>query len=364
MISMNTRPLILFIFLLSLFFLKTDSNADVFKYKDDKGVWHFTDTPAENNQHMEKMASSGDSVPSGSDLSILLNSKLKPKNDIEKATLATVLVKSPMGTGSGFFISRKGFIITNSHVLYGDEKMIESMKKKFEHGEAILEEYKTRLEQDKNNIEAAKNELEDYRQKIEKISDHERRSAKMEKYNSEILRIESYEREYNLRKDEYERVKNEMASGHSQLSSSSTLSGLAKSFEITLADGSQTSAELIDVSKNHDLALLKISGIKNAPALVVGSPMSIPQSAKVFAIGNPIDLRNSVVDGIVSGFEGEFVKTSAKIYPGNSGGPLVDESGKVIGINTMKLITHKFEGLGFAIKIDIALNEFSSYINN
>jgi len=349
--------------LLFAFCLLTNSYAEVFKYKDDKGVWHFTDTPSDNNQNVEKITSSGDTVPAGSDLSLLLNSKIKPRNEIEKAAIATVVVKSPIGTGSGFFISNKGFIITNRHVLYGDEKMIESMKKKYEHGEAILEEYKTRLDQDRNNIESAKNELEEYRLKVEKISDHERRSARMEKYNFEQAKIESYEREYNLRKDEYERVKDEMNSGQSQLSSSSTLSGLAKSFEITLADGSQTSAELIDVSKDHDLALLKISGIKNAPVLIAGSPMSLTQSSRVFAIGNPINLHNSVADGIVSGFEGEFVKTTAKIYPGNSGGPLVDETGKVIGINTMKQITHKFEGLGFAIKIDIALNEFSIYIN-
>lgn len=359
----NPRPFFLSCIIFFTFCLTADSYAEVFKYKDDKGVWHFTDTPSENSQNVEKVASAGDTVPSGSDLSSILYAKIQPKNDIEKAVIATVLVKSPMGTGSGFFISNKGFIITNRHVLYGDEKMVESMKKKYEHGEAILDEYKTRLDQDRNNIESAKKGLEEYRQKVEKIPEHDRRSAKMEKYNSELAKIESYEREYNLRKDEYERVKNEVTSEQSQLSSSSALSGISKSFEITLADGSHTSAELIEVSKNHDLALLKISGIKNAPALIAGSPMSLPQSAKVFAIGNPIDLHNSVADGIVSGFEGEFVKTNAKIYPGNSGGPLVDETGKVIGINTMKKITHKFEGLGFAIKIDVALNEFSSYIN-
>jgi len=81
------------------------------------------------------------------------------------------------------------------------------------------------------------------------------------------------------------------------------------------------------------------------------------------AIGNPISLKNSVAAGILSGHECDFVKIDAKIYPGNSSGPLVDESGRVIGINTMKLLTRNYEGLGFAIPIETAVAEFSSYLN-
>ena len=50
-----------------------------------------------------------------------------------------------------------------------------------------------------------------------------------------------------------------------------------------------------------------------------------------------------------------------EIYPGNSGGPLVTEDGKVLGVNTMKLITEKFEGLGFAITISHVLTEFEDF---
>lgn len=337
--------------------------SELYKYKDDKGVWHFTDSPSDNNKDAEKMASTGDSPRTGSDLLKILTEKIKPRNKIENASLGTVVVKTPMGTGSGFFVSDRGFIVTNRHVLYGDEKMIDAAKKRYEHGEALLDEYKARLDQDKNNLEAAKNELEEYKAKVERISNPDQKASKMRKYEAELARVESYEREFNLRKAEYERVKDEIASGHSKLSSSSASSGVAKSFEITLADGSLVNAELVEVSKSHDLALLKLSGYKNFPALSIGSPSSLAQSSKVYAIGNPINLHNSVADGIISGFQGDFVKTSAKIYPGNSGGPLVDAEGRVIGVNTMKEITHKFEGLGFAIRIDIVMSEFASYLN-
>lgn len=56
------------------------------------------------------------------------------------------------------------------------------------------------------------------------------------------------------------------------------------------------------------------------------------------------------------------MQTNAEIYPGNSGGPLVSEDGLVMGVNTMKLLTEKFEGLGFALRFDIAQREFGSYL--
>ncbi|UCD82987.1 MAG: trypsin-like peptidase domain-containing protein [Desulfobacterales bacterium] len=79
-------------------------------------------------------------------------------------------------------------------------------------------------------------------------------------------------------------------------------------------------------------------------------------------MGNPIHLKNSVAAGIMSGHENGFVKTDAQIYPGNSGGPLINENGQVIGINTMKMLTRNFEGLGFAIPIETAMTEFQTFL--
>ena len=56
------------------------------------------------------------------------------------------------------------------------------------------------------------------------------------------------------------------------------------------------------------------------------------------------------------------MQTNAQIYPGNSGGPLVTQSGRVVGINTFKQLTRKYEGLGFAIPIERAYQEFGRYL--
>ena len=105
----------------------------------------------------------------------------------------------------------------------------------------------------------------------------------------------------------------------------------------------------------------KISGYKT-PFIppVTGSKPSLGQ--RVFAIGSPLQMNNSVTSGVISNYRGDYVQTNAAIYPGNSGGPLVTEEGQVIGVNTMKLITEKFEGLGFAINFSIVRSEFDDFL--
>ncbi len=82
----------------------------------------------------------------------------------------------------------------------------------------------------------------------------------------------------------------------------------------------------------------------------------------MYAIGSPAGLKDSVSAGVISGYDGNYIRTDAKIYPGNSGGPLANQKGEVIGVNTLKEITHKFEGLGFAIPLDAAIREFGHLI--
>jgi S1-C subfamily serine protease len=89
------------------------------------------------------------------------------------------------------------------------------------------------------------------------------------------------------------------------------------------------------------------------------SPAKISRKA-----GSPIDLdlKNTITSGVLSGIREDFIQTNAQIYPGNSGGPLINENGEVIGLNTKKLMDYTFEGIGFAIPIDIVLEEFQEYL--
>jgi serine protease Do len=112
-------------------------------------------------------------------------------------------------------------------------------------------------------------------------------------------------------------------------------------------------ATLVGYNATYDIALLKIPNTNNY--LELGNSEDIQIGEKVIAIGNPMGLQFSVSEGIVSGInrEGEnkiksYIQTDAALNPGNSGGPLIDKQGKVIGINNFKV--GGGENLGFALE--------------
>ena len=132
--------------------------------------------------------------------------------------------------------------------------------------------------------------------------------------------------------------------------------------KVFLIDQTEISASIVSISDNYDLALLRIYGYKT-PFIESGNAKQIAQGEFLYAVGNPKAFTHSVTSGVFSGLRKirdgrEFLQTNVQINPGNSGGPLVTANGKVIGINTMKIIDVGIEGMGFAIPIYIALEEF------
>src|ERR1700757_142058 len=116
-------------------------------------------------------------------------------------------------------------------------------------------------------------------------------------------------------------------------------------------------AKVVGTHKQSDLALLKIEAT-HLPTVTLRSDVRVHQGELVFAIGSPEGLRNTVTMGVVSPLARQlepdnpmvYIQTDAALNPGNSGGPLVDIDGNVIGINTLMLTEGGgSEGLGFAI---------------
>ncbi|MBI3334411.1 trypsin-like peptidase domain-containing protein [Candidatus Pacearchaeota archaeon] len=125
-------------------------------------------------------------------------------------------------------------------------------------------------------------------------------------------------------------------------------------------------AELLGADKDRDLAVLKISGTHHA--LPLGDSDSLQVGRKVIAIGNPFGLSFTVTEGIVSALDREgpngqldYIQTDVSLNPGNSGGPLIDTSGRVIGINNFKV--GNAESLGFALEINAAKDVINHLAN-
>ena len=135
----------------------------------------------------------------------------------------------------------------------------------------------------------------------------------------------------------------------------------ATRIRVTLRDKRTFDATLVGVDKRTDIALLRIAG-HNLPCVTIGDSRTLRVGAWVLAIGSPFGLDNTVTAGIVSakgrdtGDYTPFIQTDVAVNPGNSGGPLIDMDGKVIGINSQIYSqTGGFMGISFAIPIDEAM---------
>lgn len=141
--------------------------------------------------------------------------------------------------------------------------------------------------------------------------------------------------------------------------------------EVTLADGTNAIARLINYDPDTDLAMIKIESRRDLPVIRVGRSDNLMRGETVIAIGNPFGYQNTVTVGIISALHRDIpvngtqqynnlIQTNADINPGNSGGPLLNIDGEVIGINVAVRVGA--QGIGFAIPIDNALEVMADLV--
>jgi serine protease Do len=146
----------------------------------------------------------------------------------------------------------------------------------------------------------------------------------------------------------------------------------ATTITVMLKDGREFKGQVVGTDATSDVAVVKISGT-NLPTLQFGDSSSLTVGQKVIAIGNPYGLSQTVTTGIISALERNVqasatenlvgvVQTDAAINPGNSGGPLIDLSGRVVGINTM--IYQNAQGLGFSVSVNTARKVYEAIIKS
>jgi serine protease Do len=136
----------------------------------------------------------------------------------------------------------------------------------------------------------------------------------------------------------------------------------ADDITVTLSDRREFKGKLIGSDRRTDVALVKIEAT-GLPLVKIGDPNKTKVGEWVIAIGSPFGLDNTVTAGIVSAKQREtgeflpFIQTDVAVNPGNSGGPLINMRGEVIGINSQIFTTSgSYAGISFAIPIDEAMN--------
>ncbi len=146
----------------------------------------------------------------------------------------------------------------------------------------------------------------------------------------------------------------------------------ATKITVVLKDGREFRGQVVGTDSTSDVAVVKISGT-DLPTVQLGDSSTLTVGQKVIAIGNPYGLSQTVTTGVISALERNVqasqtetlvgvVQTDAAINPGNSGGPLVDLSGRVVGMNTM--IYQNAQGLGFSVSVNTVRKVYDAIIKN
>ena len=252
---------------------------------------------------------------------------------IEQAKSGTVAIETPWGKGSGFFLTDTT-VVTNKHVIEPDRAQLEELRLKVTTGRQLIDLERRKLDEARGQLRRLP-DSPSRRQLVIVLQERERELAGVLPAQAEA---------------EARLARMEQAATNADI-------------RVFLADGSEFTAQSIQTSPSRDLALVTVYSAGATPLRPAPQQAGPQQGDRVYTIGNPVGLRNTVTAGIFSGYRrheesGEiYLQTDAAINPGNSGGPLIDERGRVLGINTM--IVHNTEGIGFAIPVTTVFEEFS-----
>jgi S1-C subfamily serine protease len=135
-------------------------------------------------------------------------------------------------------------------------------------------------------------------------------------------------------------------------------------------DQQEAQLNVLFTSSKYDLALVQVMVPRKMPFLTIRDAESLAPGDRLFAVGASAGLQSTVTDGVFTGFrtveaaKGNFIQFSAPLNPGNSGGPLVDESGLVVGVVSLKFLSQQgmpVSGVGFAVPSAQIKEEYGTY---
>jgi len=262
-----------------------------------------------------------------------LDAKGLDVDPIQRALSATVSVRTPWGAmGSGFFIAEHA-VITNKHVIAFDE--------------AEYQTFKNRVERNRKIIDLEIEKIDSWKKRLQQMPEGPNRSQLELIIQDKEADVSKY---LPLQREDEQKLAKVRDQRYS------------RDIKIVTDDNKEYPVDHIVTSSSHDLALLKVSSITGRALKRKAKEQHLEQGQVVYAIGSPLGLANTVTSGVFSAYRKKtdtdetYLQFDAAVNPGNSGGPLIDKEGNVLGVNTMGII--QAEGLGFAIPIDVVFEDF------
>jgi len=138
-----------------------------------------------------------------------------------------------------------------------------------------------------------------------------------------------------------------------------------------LNDNTEAPVTVISTSQKFDLALIQVLATQKSPSLPLRPAETLVPGEQVFAVGASAGLQATITDGVFTGFRKipampqEVIQFSAPVNPGNSGGPLIDSNGQVVGVVSVKFLMTKgvpVSGVGFAVPSEQLQQEYGVYL--
>jgi S1-C subfamily serine protease len=258
------------------------------------------------------------------------------RNPIEAARSATVFIRTSWGLGSGFIVDATCHVITNRHVVESDGRRVAN--------NVISDpEMQQRMEEARQRLQVAIYQAQQYRRAIAN-----KPGTNLEQVNLDLRIKQMQSNLANLQGKVSEAIRKEVANG--------ALGG----FSARLVDGREFTELHAQFADNADLAVFQLP-TRDCPFIPPGHSNNLAVGDRLYTVGNPSGLAYTVTSGVFSGERGgesgeRLLQTDAPINPGNSGGPLITADGQVVGINTS--VARGLQGIGFAIPIETAFNEF------
>ncbi len=267
-------------------------------------------------------------------------------------------VQTTVVSGAGFFVTDNGYLVTNRHVVRPSTSTGWKDKEvALKNYRDQLQNYEYRLREDEQSLGNMKRSIDSNRAYIDS---GRASSSEIKRFNRYVTKYNRYKDRFDDNEKKFNKVNNEYKRAQSEFGFNSSVSSFSKKFTIILKNGKKYRARLVKVSKNYDLALLKLDNY-TTPYLSLAKRHRPKQGTKVFAIGSPLGITDSLTTGIVTKAGKNQIFTDAQILPGNSGGPLVNKNGVVLGINTAVISqTRNADGLGLAIYSRLIKDEFRS----